>query len=73
MECSSNRFAEVVVVAMFGKLEYMGDNKFLCSFNSPLWGIQPAPFTIKDGKVQSITISVSENVDMMAYEFEKIQ
>ena len=56
---------------MFGKLEYMGDNQFLCSFNSPLWGIQPAPFVIKDGKVQSITISVSENVDMMAYTFQR--
>lgn len=58
---------------MFGKLEYIGDSTFLCTFNSPLWGITQAPFVIKDGKVYSITISVSDNVDMMGYEFLKVK
>jgi CubicO group peptidase (beta-lactamase class C family) len=56
---------------IFGKLEYMGENTFRCSFNSPLWGINSAPFVIEDGKVKSITISVSDNVDMLPYEFVK--
>lgn len=56
---------------MFGKLEYIGNNTFLCTFNSPLWGIKTAPFVIKDGKVVSITISVSDFVDTMPYVFEK--
>ena len=54
---------------MFGKLEYLGNNRFLCSFNSPMWGINIATFVIKDGKVQSITINVNPSVDMMPYEF----
>jgi len=58
---------------MFGKLEYMGDDKFLCSFNSPLWGIQQVPFVIKDGKVESVTVSVNPSVDMMSYEFTKVK
>jgi CubicO group peptidase (beta-lactamase class C family) len=56
---------------MFGKLEYMGDSTFLCSFNTPLWGIKPAPFKIVNGQVESITISVTDNLDMMSYTFMK--
>ncbi|HEU4718771.1 MAG TPA: serine hydrolase [Bacteroidia bacterium] len=54
---------------IIGKLEYMGDSTMLCTFFSPLWGIKPAPFVIKDGKVESITISVNGEVDAMPYEF----
>jgi CubicO group peptidase (beta-lactamase class C family) len=56
---------------MFAKLEYMGDNTFRCSFNSPLWGISAAPFVLKDGIISAITISVSDNVDRMKYTFVK--
>lgn len=59
--------------SMFAKLEYMGDSTFLCTFNSPLWGISKAPFVIKNGEVESITISVSDNVDMMPYLFRKAE
>jgi CubicO group peptidase (beta-lactamase class C family) len=58
---------------MFAKLEFIGDSAFLCTFNSPLWGITKAPFVLKDGKVQSITISVSDNVDMLPYLFRKVE
>jgi hypothetical protein len=57
---------------MFGKLEYMGDNKFLCTFNSAMWGINVATFVIKEGKVESITINVNPSVDMMPYTFVKL-
>ena len=56
---------------MFAKLEYMGDSIFLCTFNSPLWGIKQAPFKIENGKVTAITISVNEEVDAMSYIFRK--
>lgn len=55
----------------FGTLEYMGDSTFLCTYNTPLWGIKPAPFVIKDGKVISITMTVADFVDYMPYEFVK--
>ena len=57
----------------FGSLEYMGDNKFLCTYNTPLWGIKEAPFRIENGKVVSMTISVADQVDMLPYEFTKQQ
>lgn len=53
----------------FGTLEYMGDSTFLCTYNTPVWGIKPVPFVIKNGKVESITISVADFVDFMPYEF----
>jgi CubicO group peptidase (beta-lactamase class C family) len=55
----------------FGTLEFMGDSTFLCTYNTPLWGIKEAPFRIENGKVVSITISVADFVDMMPYEFVK--
>jgi CubicO group peptidase (beta-lactamase class C family) len=56
---------------MFAKLEYIGNNRFLCSFNSPMWGINVATFVLKDGMVESITINVNPEVDMMPYVFVK--
>lgn len=56
----------------FGTLEYMGDSTFMCTYNTPLWGIKPAPFEIVDGKVVAITISVNDFVDYLPYRFEKI-
>ena len=56
---------------MFGKLEYIGNNRFLCSFNTGMWGINVATFEIKDGAVESITINVNPSVDMMPYVFTK--
>lgn len=55
----------------FGTLEFMGDSAFLCTFNTPLWGVKQAPFKLENGKVVSITISVADFVDMMPYEFVK--
>lgn len=56
----------------FGTLEYMGDSTFLCTYNTPLWGVKAAPFKLVNGKVVSITITVASFVDYMSYEFEKL-
>lgn len=56
---------------MFGKLDYMGNNRFLCSFNSPMWGIYPASFVTVNGKIESVTININPYVDMMPYVFIK--
>ena len=56
---------------VFAKFEHIGDSTFLCTYSSPLWGIKPAPFKIRGGKVESITISVADFVDGMSYVFTK--
>ncbi len=53
-----------------GKFEYMGNNKFLCTYSN-MWGINIAPFLIVDGKLESITINVNPEVDFMPYVFVK--
>lgn len=57
--------------AMLGKLEYIGNNRFLCTFSTSMWGVNVVPFVIKDGKVESVTINVNPEVDMLPYSFIK--
>ncbi|MCK9400025.1 MAG: serine hydrolase [Bacteroidales bacterium] len=53
------------------RLEYIGNNRFLCTYSSPLWGIKVFPFVIKDGKVISFTLSVADFLEFTTYEFVK--
>ena len=48
-----------------------GENDFLCTYSDPLYGIKKIFFTVKDGKVKSITLKVDDFVDYMEYEFTK--
>lgn len=54
-----------------GRLEYIGNNRFLCTYSSPLWGIKVFPFVIDDGKVKSFTLSVADFLEFTTYEFMK--
>jgi len=53
------------------RLEYIGNNRFLCTYSSPLWGIKVFPFVIEDGKVRSFTLSVADFLEFTTYEFVK--
>jgi CubicO group peptidase (beta-lactamase class C family) len=53
------------------KLEYIGNDRFLCTYSSPLWGIKVFPFVIEDGKVRSFTLSVADFLEFTTYEFVK--
>jgi CubicO group peptidase (beta-lactamase class C family) len=53
------------------KLEYIGNNRFLCTYSSPLWGIKIFPFVIEDGKVRSFTLSVADFLEFTTYDFVK--
>ncbi len=53
------------------KLEYIGNDRFLCTYSSPLWGIKVFPFKIEDGKVKSFTLSVADFLEFTTYEFVK--
>lgn len=53
------------------KLEYMGDNQFLCTYSHPMWGIKVFPFVIEDKKVRSFTLSVADFLEFTTYNFVK--
>lgn len=53
------------------RLEYMGENRFLCTYSIPLWGIKVFPFEISGGEVRSFTLSVSDFLEFTTYEFLK--
>jgi CubicO group peptidase (beta-lactamase class C family) len=53
------------------RLEYIGNDRFLCTYSSPLWGIKVFPFIIENGKVKSFTLSVADFLEFTTYEFLK--
>jgi hypothetical protein len=55
----------------YATLEPLGGSRFLATFNDPLYGIRTWPFTINEGKVQSVTVTVSGFVEYTPYEFIK--
>jgi len=54
-----------------GKLEYIGNNRFLCTYSHPMWGIKVFPFVIEGEKVKSFTLSVADFLEFTTYEFVK--
>jgi len=56
---------------VIGILEFMENNTFLCTYSDPEYGIKKIPFTVVDGKVKSVTVTVNEFIDFMPYEFVK--
>jgi len=55
----------------FAVLESLGGNRYLASINDPLYGTKVWPFTIVNGKVQSVTVTVADFVEFTPYEFIK--
>lgn len=54
-----------------GKLEYIGNNRFLCTYSDPTYGIKVFPFEIENGKVKSFNLYVDDFIDYQAYKFVK--
>lgn len=54
-----------------GKLEYIGNNRFLCTYSDPAYGIKIFPFEIESGKVKSFNLYVDDFIDYQAYKFVK--
>ena len=57
----------------YADLEALGGNRFLATFNDPLYGTKVWPFTIENGKVKSVTVTVADFVEFTPYEFYKIK
>jgi CubicO group peptidase (beta-lactamase class C family) len=55
----------------YSKLEPLGGNRFLSTWNDPLYGVKVLPFTVENGKVKSITVRVADFVEFTPYEFYK--
>ena len=54
-----------------GKLNYIGNNEFMCEYSYKTWGIQKLKIEIKNDEVKSINIKVNDFVDYLEYEFKK--
>lgn len=54
-----------------GKLEPQGGNRFLCTYDDPVFGRKVIPFTVENGKVKSLTLRVADFVEFTSYEFYK--
>lgn len=57
----------------YAELDALGGNRFLATFNDPLYGIKVWPFTIENGKIKSVTVTVADFVEFTPYEFYKIK
>ena len=55
----------------YAELEALGGNRFLATFNDPLYGIKVWPFTVDKDKVRSVTVTVADFVEFTPYEFIK--
>lgn len=56
---------------LIGKMEPLGGNRFLLSFNDPLFGIKPVAFKVENGAVKVFTLQVADFVEFTTYEFLK--
>jgi CubicO group peptidase (beta-lactamase class C family) len=54
-----------------GKLEYLGNNRFFCTYSDPTYGKKAFPFFIENGKVISFDLYVDAFIDYQAYKFVK--
>ena len=57
----------------YSKLEPLGGNRFLSTWNDPLFGVKVLPFTVENGKVRSLTVRVADFVEFTPYEFIKVK
>lgn len=57
----------------FAELGALGGSRFFAEFNDPIYGKKVWPFTVKDGKVSSVTVTVADFVEFTPYEFIKIK
>ncbi len=57
----------------FAELGALGGNRFFAEFNDPIYGKKVWPFSVSNGKVSSVTVTVADFVEFTPYEFIKIK
>jgi len=55
------------------KLDYLGNDRFLCTYSNPSQGIRIFPFTIQDKVVESFILSVASFLEFTTYKFVKVE
>ncbi len=56
-----------------GKLQYLGNEKFLCTYTDITCGVQVLPFEMVNNEVVSITVKVADFIDYQPYVFKKMK
>lgn len=54
-----------------GTLEYLSDNRFICTYSDPVFGVKALPFKIENSHVKSLQLRVADFVEFTDYEFVK--
>lgn len=54
-----------------GKLEYMGNNRFLCTYSDPTYGTKIFPFELDNSLVKSFELYVADFIEPFGYKFIK--
>ncbi len=54
-------------------LTYIGNNRFYCQYNHPMFGKTVWPFTIENGEVKSLVLSVHPFLEFTDYKFLKMK
>ena len=54
-----------------GILECLGGNRFLCTYNDPIFGIKVIPFTTDGNQVKSLKLTVADFIEDTEYVFVK--
>jgi CubicO group peptidase (beta-lactamase class C family) len=54
-----------------GILECLGGNRFLCTYNDPVFGVKVLAFKIENNQIKSLQLRVADSVDYTVYEFAK--
>jgi hypothetical protein len=56
---------------LVGILESLGGNRFLCTYNDPIYGIKVIPFATAGNQVKSLKLTVAEFIEDTEYVFVK--
>jgi CubicO group peptidase (beta-lactamase class C family) len=54
-----------------GKLEYIGNDRFLCTYSDPTYGVKVFPFKMEGDKVKSFDLYVDDFIETLPYSFVK--
>jgi hypothetical protein len=56
-----------------GKLEYLGNDQFLCTYSDLTCGVQVLPIKMENNQIKGITVKVADFIDYLSYDFEKVR
>ncbi|MEZ4961065.1 MAG: serine hydrolase [Saprospiraceae bacterium] len=54
---------------LIGRLGPLGGDRFLLSFNDPLFGVKTVHFTTENGRVKTFTLALADFLEITTYEF----